>query len=257
MPSNYYNPIRRRNLYSPESKKPYRISRSKIENFIHCPRCFYLDRRLGVNEPQGYPFNLNKAVDTLLKKEFDVNRALGVAHPLMTHYGIDAVPFAHKKLDEWRENFKGICALHATTNLFVCGAVDDIWKGSDGSLIVVDYKATAKEGPVSLDAPWQDSYKRQMEIYQWLLRQNGFVVSETGYFVYVNGRADREAFDGRIECDISILPYRGKDDWIAGTLACIKQTLDSDILPTANDACDYCAYRTAAADAIRNLEEKR
>jgi 2-isopropylmalate synthase len=35
-----------------------------------------------------------------------------------------------------------------------------------------------------LDQEWQDSYKRQMDVYQWLLRQNGLKVSNTGYFVY-------------------------------------------------------------------------
>ena len=46
-----------------------------------------------------------------------------------------------------------------------------------GELIVVDYKATSKDGEVTLDAPRQDGYKRQMEFYQWLLRCNGFTVS--------------------------------------------------------------------------------
>ena len=43
---------------------------------------------------------------------------------------------------------------------------------SDVELIIVDYKATAKNGEVNLDADWQIGYKRQMEIYQWLFRQN-------------------------------------------------------------------------------------
>ena len=36
--------------------------------------------------------------------------------------------------------------------------------------------------------------KRQMEIYQWLLRKNGFKVSDTGYFVYANGITDARSF---------------------------------------------------------------
>jgi hypothetical protein len=48
---------------------------------------------------------------------------------------------------------------------------------NDEDSIVVAYKATSKKGEVSLDAHWQVSYKRQMEIYQWLLRKNGLPVS--------------------------------------------------------------------------------
>ena len=55
-----------RNLYDPESVSPYRLSRTKLENFLNCPRCFYLDRRLGVGQPPGFPFNINSAVDELL-----------------------------------------------------------------------------------------------------------------------------------------------------------------------------------------------
>ena len=72
-----------RNLYDPESANPYRLSRTKLENFLKCPRCFYLDRRLGVGQPPGFPFNINSAVDELLKREFDQCRNAGVAHPYM------------------------------------------------------------------------------------------------------------------------------------------------------------------------------
>lgn len=73
--SQYYNPQRTKNLYNPDSKEPFKLSRSKIDLFLNCPRCFYLDRRLGVGRPPGSPFALNSAVDVLFKKEFDLHRA--------------------------------------------------------------------------------------------------------------------------------------------------------------------------------------
>ena len=69
----------------------------------------------------------------------------------------------------------------------------------DGELIVVDYKATSKNKEVSIDSDWQISYKRQLEVYQWLLRQNGFAVSDTGYFVYTNARLDVDGFGDKLE----------------------------------------------------------
>lgn len=239
---------RTRNLYDPSSKEPYKISRSKIDLFVECPRCFYLDRRLGIGRPPGFPFNLNNAVDHLLKKEFDIHRAKGEPHPLMKTYNIDAVPFSHPRMDEWRENFKGVQFLHNSTNFIVTGAVDDIWINSKKELIVVDYKATSKEGEVNLDAEWQNGYKRQMEVYQWLLRRNDFEVSDTGYFVYANGRKDIEAFDGKLEFKIILLPYTGNDVWIEPKLKEIKDCLFGS-LPKTNEACVYCAYRVAAHKA--------
>ncbi len=238
-------------MFSPDSSMPFTVSRSKIDLFLECPRCFYLDRRLGTGRPPGYPFSLNAAVDALLKKEFDAHRMAKTSHPLMKEYGIDAVPFQHEKINEWRNTFKGVRFLHKSTNLLIMGAIDDIWVNPQGELIVVDYKATSKNGQVSIDADWQIAYKRQIEIYQWLLRQNGFKVAEVGYFVYCNGRADKEAFDKKIEFDISVIPYKGNDNWVEQAILDIHKCLKSGTIPEPGHDCDYCRYR----QAVKNLEE--
>jgi len=245
--SKYYNAQRTKNLYDPASTSPFKLSRSKIDLFLECPCCFYLDRRLGVGRPPGFPFTLNSAVDALLKQEFDLYRAKGQKHPLIEKYKIDARPVAHDDLDKWRHNFTGIQFLHKPTNLLVFGAIDDLWQNSNGEYIVVDYKATASEGEINeLNKDWHDGYKRQMEVYQWLLRQNGLEVSATGYFVYCNGRADREQFDAKLEFDITLIPYTGKDNWVEPTIVEAYNCLQSDSIPKSGSDCDYCAYRQAA-----------
>lgn len=237
--------VKERGLYKPEDDKPFKVSRSGIELFVECPCCFYLNNVRGIRRPSGPPFNINKAVDALLKKEFDVHRDGKTPHPYMKQYGIDAVPFQHEMMNEWRENFKGVRHVHEPTNLLITGAVDDIWQNKDGELIVVDYKATSKNDEVNLDAEWQDGYKRQMEVYQWLLRQLGFKVSNTGYFVYCNGRADAKAFDGKVEFDVVLLPYEGNDGWVEGTLEKLKECLDTANPPEPSDDCEFCGYAQA------------
>ncbi len=241
-----YKP-RTRNLFDPKSEKPFRISRTKLDLFLECPRCFYLDRRLGVGRPPGYPFNLNIAVDKLLKKEFDTHRAEGTAHPLMKTYGIDAVPFQHEDIDLWRESLRGgVKYIHEPTNFLVTGGIDDVWVSPAGELIVVDYKATSKNGEVNIDADWQISYKRQIEIYQWLFRRNGFTVSDTGYFVYANGDTDKQAFDGKLEFDVKVIPYTGNDGWVERELNKAHACLEAEEIPDVDLECDYCAYRREA-----------
>ena len=58
--------------------------------------------------PFPLPFTLNSAVDNLCKNEFDHYRAKQEPHPLFIEHGIDAVPYQHEKIDEWRTNFTGI-----------------------------------------------------------------------------------------------------------------------------------------------------
>ncbi len=255
--SDYYNPHRTKNLFDPESDEPFRVSRSKIDLFLNCSLCFYLDCRLGVARPPGFPFALNSAVDTLLKKEFDLHRAKKRAHPLMHAYGLkDVIPYSHEDLDIWRSNFKGIRFTHEESNLLVTGAIDDIWINSNGEVIIVDYKSTSKEEKVSLDKEWQIGYKRQMEIYQWLFRMNGFKVSSTGYFVYCNGKTDRTAFDAKLEFDIDLIPYIGDDSWVEKTLKDIRKCLMQEKPPTPADKCDYCAYRKASRD-VQTISKRR
>ncbi len=248
--SKFYNAKRSYNLFNPLSLEPFKLSRSKIDLFLQCPRCFYLDRRLGIERPPGFPFTLNSAVDKLLKKEFDANRIKGSRHPLMEEYGIDAIPFSHPELDDWRNYRKGIWHFHDPTNLIIMGAIDDVWVNKSKELIVVDYKATAKSSEINLDADWQKGYKKQVEIYQWLFRKNGFKVLDTTYFVYCNGLADKEAFDKKIEFDVKIIPYQGKDDWVEQAIVEAHQTLVKETIPKASSECDYCAYWQAAAKAV-------
>lgn len=231
----------------------WKLSRSKIDLFIECPRCFYIDNKLGVARPRGFPFNLNTAVDILLKKEFDIHRIGKTAHPLMKQYGVDAVPFQHKELNIWRENFEGIQYFDEKSGLLISGAIDDVWVNPKGELIVVDYKATSKDEKVSLDAEWQDGYKRQMEIYQWLLRRKGFKVSNTGYFVYANGLRDKKAFDGKLEFEVILIPYTGSDDWVESKIAEAKKCLEQGELPKPSEWCEYCNYRNLAIQVETKL----
>jgi hypothetical protein len=239
--SEYYNPNRIASWNY--GGKNWKLSRSKIDLFSSCPRCFYIDNKLGVKRVPGFPFSINSAVDHLLKQEFDSYRVKNEQHPLQKEYGIDARPMSHVELDEWRRNFGGVRYLHEPTGLIVTGAIDDLWINSNEEYMVVDYKATAKDEAVTaLDKEWQDGYKRQMEVYQWLLRQNGLKVSNIGYFVYCTGKMDRQAFDKRIDFEVNLIEHKGNDSWVEKILYKIKDCLESEVIPESGEHCDWCAY---------------
>jgi CRISPR/Cas system-associated exonuclease Cas4 (RecB family) len=260
MANNYWR--ERSQPYKPGQAAAFKVSRSKIELFMQCPRCFWLDVRLKITRPTSPPFNINKAIDELFKKQFDVYRK-GEPHPIMVEYNVAAVPFRHKQLDTWRETFVGVVAIHQPTNLHVFGAVDDLWVNEAGEVLVVDYKATAKSKEVNLDADWQMSYKRQLEVYQWLLRANELVVNDTGYFVYTNGRLDVDGFNDRVEFRTKVIPYTGSDAWVEPTLIKIKACMDSDDMPPIGDdimggPCQYCSYARSRTElTLKALQTRK
>ncbi len=161
----------------------------------------------------------------------------------MVKNNINAVPAEHESLGDWRNNFRGVRAHHEHSGFIAFGAIDDLWIDlKTKEYIVVDYKATSKNSEVTLDQDWQITYKRQMEFYQWLIRMNGFDVSDTGYFVYTNGRRDVGGFNDRLEFRTKVIPYTGSDDWVSQTLTNARDCLSSDDAPAPASECEYCGF---------------
>ena len=81
-------------------------------------------------------------------------------------------------------------------------------------------------------------------------RKNGFKVSNTGYFVYCNGNTDKEAFDGKLEFEIKIIPYEGDTSWVEKTILEAIECLKSDKFSKPGSDCDFCKYRKAVRKAV-------
>jgi hypothetical protein len=222
--------------------QPFKFSRSKVELFVECPKCFYIDRVKGISRPPGFPFSLNNAVDTLFKKEFDHYRTLQQPHPLVVNNGLNLVPFKDARMEDWRNNFKGVQAKHKGYDFY--GAVDDIWVDKQGTLYVVDYKATAKEDAVTelSEASYHDTYRRQMEFYQWLLEKNDFKVSNTGYFVYTTGDNTLPNFNDELKFRTHLIPYIGNRSWVEKTLDDLIDCASAPNLPELKKTCAYCKF---------------
>jgi hypothetical protein len=233
---------------SSRSLQRRQLSRSKIDLFVECPRCLYLDVALGIHRPSSPPYTLNNAVDALLKVEFDRYRACREPHPLFEEAGLDAVPFAHPELDRWRHNFTGVRWTDEATGWTLCGAIDDLWQAATGELLVADYKATSRnETPTT--ARLYPSYQRQIEVYQFLVRRQGFLVSNRGWFVYANCNARIGEFGGQLRFSTHMVPYDGDDAWVLETFRRAVATVGGGIVPAPGEDCEWCRF-VAQAGAI-------
>lgn len=223
-----------------------KLSRTGIEQHIRCPRCFYLQRKLKLKQPESIPLTLAVAVDALLKNEFDAVRETGASHPLWQLENLNVRAFQHENIDLWRSNFRGVRIKHES-GAEIYGAVDDIWENLDThELHIVDYKSTSKQGDPDLNSGFGEGYKRQMELYQWLFRMAGFKVSPIGYFLYVNGSKQggfyREEIEGFMSFKTTLIPYTGNDDWVASAVDSAILCYQSDQMPVSGSDCDSCRY---------------
>lgn len=235
-------------LFNPRSQKPFKVSRTKLELFMRCPRCFYLSQRHGVKPPDSPPFKLNIAIDNLLKKETELLRRFHVEHPLAGRINLNAVPLHHTSINDWLDPFKGLEFLHVPTNLIIHGAPDDIWLIDNAILSIVDAKATHSNSKSIEESYYWESYKRQVELHTWLLARQGlpFSVSNTSYFVYINTNKEQEEFKNRLEFKSRVIPYTGNTSWVEPAINALKECLTQETLPEPNKECGSCKYRAKA-----------
>ena len=239
-----YNPIVGENWrYNPD--KTFKISRSKIELFFNCPTCFYKDAKIGLRKPPMPGWAINSAVDDLLKKEMDYCRSQDRPHGIFKENGLNIKPFIHEDIEKWQHTFTGIQYNDEKHNFLIYGGVDDIMIDEDDKLVVVDFKATAKKADILSSADVYDngkSYKRQLEIYSWLLQKNNFDVSNTGYLMYYNGDASKPHLGKEMHFRRTLVPFELDTSWIDPMVDDIYNCLQKDEIPYGNDNCEECIY---------------
>jgi len=236
-------------IYKPHQTEDFKISRGKFSDFLTCPRCFYMDRVVGLESPGTPGWTLNETTDLLLKKEFDACRETQTPHRLFLENGLEHfVPFQHPDIDKWRDSLRhGLMTQFAGTNIILTGGVDDIWQNTDtGKLVVADYKSQANTKELEPDSylsdPYKEGYKVQMDFYAYLLQQMGFEVEETAYFLVCNADREAEGFNGEMKFQEVLIPYRWNSDWIHSKVSEMIDLLNDNSAPDANSSCKNCAY---------------
>nr|MCH9846678.1 hypothetical protein [Betaproteobacteria bacterium] len=163
--------------------------------------------------------------------------------------------------------------LHHETNILFGGGLDDVWENIEtGELHLVDYKSTAQmsKTPKPLDesflAPPQDpkvpdykaSYRRQMAMYQWIMRRKGFHVSDVGYFLYVDGQHvgetgmldDQDPAQAWMRFKTAVIPFVGDDAWVEAALFEAKQVVQLNVCPAHSAGCEHKLFLDGVAQAI-------
>ena len=189
---------------------------------------------------------LNVAVDELLKKEFDQYRKEQKPHPVMNKHNLNYVPYDHKDLDKWRNFRKGISFTDDKMGYTFYGAIDDVWIKKNGDLIISDVKSTSKKEfnweKTWLEYEYPKAYKRQLEMYQWLFRKNGFSVSNKAYLVYYNGLKDEPMFNKVLKFKSFLVELDCCDNWVEEAILNAKKMMENDKIPKGSFKCDTCQY---------------
>lgn len=219
-----------------------KISRSGLKLFLECPRCFWLDVRHKIKRPPGYPYTLSAAVDYMVKREFDGYRQKGELPPVLINAGInDAKLYNGDNFPDWRNNFKGVSYFDEGLNAILYGAVDDVLEFSDGSLAVIDYKSSG-----SKEITIYDDYQKQMDVYSWILKQNGYEMYPSAFFVFYQVQKDENIFNNVLRFKEQVKQVKVNMEWVGvafeGAVELARQDLPPSESGNKNKHCGHCHF---------------
>jgi len=89
---------RHRGAYTPEIPNPYELSRSRVDTFLKCKACFWLQQVKGVSLPDMPSFTINATTDILLKRDADAVRGKS-ALPIWEKNGLGRLIPLSKKVE--------------------------------------------------------------------------------------------------------------------------------------------------------------
>jgi hypothetical protein len=167
--------------------------------------------------------------DPLLKNYFDKHRENNKIPEEIEKHQLSLFP-DFETLKIWRG--KGIEYFHQKHNVIYYGKIDDLLT-KDEYLIPFDFKTT-----ISKNFQIYEDYKRQLEIYGYLLKKNNYSVLDLGvlYVVKIDINENFEKIEERDIVKIENLNYEIYDEILENLI----EIYNSEKEPDPNPNCEFC-----------------
>jgi hypothetical protein len=223
--------------------KNNKISRSQIELFIDCPRCFWLDVRFKIKRPEKFSGGyIGSKYDPLLKNYFDKHREKNKTPEEIEKHNLSLFS-DFETLKVWRG--KGIEYFHERHNVIYYGKIDDLLT-KDEYLVPFDFKTTT-----SKNFQIYEDYKRQLEIYGYLIKKNNYPVLDIGvfYVVKIDINENFEKIEEREIVKIENLNYEIYDEILENLI----EIYNSEKEPEPNPNCEFCKRDREIIDLNKKL----
>ena len=214
------------------------LSPSSLNLLKDCPRCFWIQFNRGIKRPNGAFPSLPSGMDRILKKHFDSFRDKGLLPPeLKKLKGVKLFDNV-ELLKVWRNNWKGIQWTDEEGNI-LRGAVDNILQKGK-KLIVLDFKT--RGFPLKEDT--HEHYQDQMDIYNFLLRKNGFETENYAYLLFYHPKEVEE--DGDVAFHIDLVKVEISVENAERIFKEAVEILNGE-MPECEEECEFCKW------AIKNI----
>ena len=210
------------------------LSATSLALFNECPRCFYLQVKEGIRRPHGIPMPLYTKMDLLIKDYFDQFRSKGELPPQLEGLVEGRLFDNQELLRKWRNWRTGPTFIDEKANAKIVSALDDCLISEDNFFIPLDYKS---KGDIKED--YHVFHQNQLNIYTWLLDENGYPTKDVGYLVFfapLKINSDSTIKFNVIPKRINTSKEKAKEFFYKAV-----SLLDGP-MPSQHENCDYCRW---------------
>lgn len=212
----------------------YKLSPSSLSLLKDCPRCFWLNFNKKIKRPDGAFPSLPSGMDKVLKLHYDKFRDLGQLPKELKGLDKGTKLFDDDELlSTWRNNRKGIQWTDEQGNI-LHGAVDNILQ-KGGKLIVLDYKT--RGFPLKEDTA--EHYQDQLDIYNFLLRKNGYETEDYSFLIFYHPNTIHENGDVDFHADLIKMKVSVEN---AERIFAKAITILEGPNPPCSEGCKYCKW---------------
>lgn len=212
------------------------LSKSALEIFKDCPRCFWLEKNKNLKRPAGIKASIMNGLDQGMKDAAEY--AIATGKPISYLKGIvGAAPFKDrglvKKFSNWRTFQANIVA--GNYHALIWGQVDDLIEWRDGRVSPWDFKSNGKK------REWVEYTMQyntlQADMYEILLEAQGLETTGKAYFSYTWPIV----IDGVLTWDHETVSI---DTDKTRALIVIEAALNclSHTIPMESPTCNYCTF---------------
>jgi len=203
------------------------LSASSLNLFLDCPRCFWLYVNNGIKRPSIPVATITTGLDRVIKEYFNLYRPKGILPPFLEN----------KVLGKLISSLPKKGRLEFIDNKIEAGLVgylDECLDLGNNFYAALDHKTRGTKPEKTHQA-----HQFQMDVYTFLLEQNGFPTKRLAYLIYYIPKAvvskdaiEFEVFASQVKTD----PENAKKVFY-DALTVLKKTI-----PRPHQDCEFCKW---------------
>lgn len=213
------------------------LSKSTLQQFQRCPRCFWLSKVKKIDQPRGIFPSIVKGLDKMMKRH--VESCVATARDCKWLSGIEgAAPFPDRTrlavFRNWR-TFKRTVTVDGD-EITLWGELDDLLSfPSDGTVAPWDFKSN---GEARDDSYFEKYNQLDADVYDFILQGHGL---KTSGYAYFTSMWPSESYDDAVHFQHRTIRIKSNPNnalALAGqALACLAGSL-----PASGYDCEFCKY---------------